>query len=162
MKHLQRLTVVALGGAAALFAAGCDGSNSVRIASTNDTTDGALRQIETLQCPQEVGPLVRRGAAADGLSCTYAGPRGAEVTLRLVSLAEGQTLAQALSPLEQELRVLMPQAVARASQPDAAQAAALRAAGAQVDAAERVAQEAARTGDEAARAAQGAGESVDV
>lgn len=37
-----------------------------------------------LDCPQTEGKLTLTGTASDGKSCTYSGPRGAEVTLKLV------------------------------------------------------------------------------
>ena len=64
---------------AALAVAACDG-DSVRISSThteNSDAKGALKVVKTLQCPQPVGSLTRKGSAsAEGSVCTYAGPRG--------------------------------------------------------------------------------------
>lgn len=96
--------------------AGC-GDGGVRITKREETTQAGapLRVVETLNCPQHQGDLTRTATSADGLSCTYSGPRGSEVTLRLVRLAEGQAFGAALSPIEAELRALMPHTVERAS-----------------------------------------------
>lgn len=103
----------------ALFAAGltaaCDG-DSVRITSTrteNPDARGALKVVETLQCPQTMGSLTRKGSASDGGAvCTYVGPRGSEVSLHLVKL-DGETPAEALKAFEDRLSAAMPQAVAQ-------------------------------------------------
>lgn len=99
---------------AALVAA-CD-EKSVRISSTRtEDTDskGVLKVVETLQCPQTVGTLTRKGAAsAGGAICTYSGPRGAEVSLHLVKL-DGAAPAEALRAFEDRLSESLPQAVAQ-------------------------------------------------
>lgn len=100
----------------ALCAAGltaCD----LRITSTtrNENADakGALTVVQTLQCPQTMGSLTRKGSASDGGSvCTYAGPRGSEVSLHLVKL-DGAQPAEALKAFEDRLSAAMPQAVAQ-------------------------------------------------
>ena len=53
------------------------------------------------------GKGTRKSAAADGKSCLYADNAGAEVTLRLISLASTDPRA-ALAPLEAELRAELP------------------------------------------------------
>lgn len=98
----------------AALTTGCD-NNSVRISSTrtveNDTS-GVLRVVETLQCPQTLGSLTRKGSAsAQGTVCTYGGPRGAEVILHLVSLS-GTDSTAALKTFEDRLSASLPQAVA--------------------------------------------------
>lgn len=97
------------------LAAACDGE-TVRISSTTtDRSDvkGALKVVETLQCPQTLGSLTRKGSATDGGAvCTYAGPRGAEVSLHLVKLA-GAAPAEALKAFEDRLSAVMPEAVAQ-------------------------------------------------
>ena len=98
----------------AALTTGCD-NNSVRISSTrtveNDTS-GVLRVVETLQCPQTLGSLTRKGSAsAQGTVCTYGGPRGAEVILHLVSLS-GTDSTSALKAFEDRLSASLPQAVA--------------------------------------------------
>lgn len=99
---------------AALVAA-CDSEPSIRISRDSDQStesSGALRVVDSLQCPQTHGVLTRRGApAADGLSCEYTGPRGSQVTLRLVTL-DSEGLA-ALDALETEVQALLPSAVER-------------------------------------------------
>ena len=93
----------------------CDG-DAVRISSThteNNDAKGALKVVRTLQCPQTMGSLTRKGtASAEGTVCTYAGPRGAEVSLHLVKL-DGATPAEALKGFEDRLSAVMPQAVAQ-------------------------------------------------
>jgi len=83
----------------ALTSAACDGD--VRLSSTRTETDGGgkapLKVIDQLQCPQSVGVLTRKATAHDqGQVCIYTGPRGAEVTLHLVGLKDGD----AASPLQ--------------------------------------------------------------
>jgi len=100
---------------ASVLAGACDG-DSVRISSTrteNEDVKGALKVVETLQCPQTIGSLTRKGtASAGGTVCTYAGPRGAEVSLHLVKL-DGATPAEALKAFEHRLAESMPLAVAQ-------------------------------------------------
>lgn len=110
----MRKSVLILGGAAALALAACDGEPTVRISRNEPASGAALRAVESLQCPEQQGPLTRRATSADGLSCTYSGPRGAEVTLRLVALAGDQTPRSALAAIEAELAGLMPETLARA------------------------------------------------
>lgn len=110
---LRTLLVPAL--CLAALTAACDG-DSVRITSTH-TEDpeakGALKVVETLQCPQTMGSLTRKGTASEGGAvCTYTGPRGAEVSLHLVKL-DGATPAAALKAFEDRLSAAMPQAVAQ-------------------------------------------------
>ena len=110
----MRLLLVPALGLAALTAA-CDG-DAVRISSTHkeDThSKGALKVVETLQCPQTMGSLTRKGTAIEGGAvCTYAGPRGAEVSLHLVKL-DGAEPVEALKAFEDRLSASMPQAVAQ-------------------------------------------------
>ena len=93
--------------------AACD--DSVRISSTrseNNDEKGVLKVVETLQCPQTLGSLTRKGSAsAGGTVCTYVGPKGAEVTLHLVPL-DGETPANVLKAFEQRLSADLPRAVA--------------------------------------------------
>lgn len=113
----------------AALTAACDG-DSVRISSTrteDNDAKGALKVVQTLHCPQTMGSLTRKGSAsAGGAVCTYAGPRGAEVSLHLVKL-DGAPAAEALKAFEERLSGVMPQAVAQlkaAAGKDAADAAA--------------------------------------
>lgn len=87
----MRLPLVAILAAGALTGA-CDGDNSVRISSTASEPDdrGVLKVIDTLQCPETMGVLTRKGSAhAGGATCLYSGPRGATVSLQLVRLETG-------------------------------------------------------------------------
>lgn len=99
--------------AVALIAA-CDG-DGVRVSSTTTPAEekGALKVVETLQCPDSQGDLTRKGtASAGGTVCTYIGPRGATVTLHLVPLGDN-TPAQALKSFEDDLSRSMPEAMAQ-------------------------------------------------
>lgn len=79
-----------------------DRSSETEIASGG----GALRAISRLECPEKHGDLTRVSAAPDGRNCVYQA-RDAEVTLRLVNLQDGDADA-VLTPLEDELKALMP------------------------------------------------------
>ncbi|HYC98126.1 methyltransferase type 11 [Brevundimonas sp.] len=110
---MRRLMIPAL--CLAALTAACDG-DSVRISSThtdNPDAKGALKVVETLQCPRTMGSLTRKGSAsAEGTICTYAGPRGAEVSLHLVKL-DGAPAADVLKAFEDRLSTSLPQAVAQ-------------------------------------------------
>lgn len=114
------LTICAL---SALLAA-CDGEGGVRITSTSDdgAKKGVLKVVETLQCPQTMGVLTRKGSAqAEGTICTYVGPRGAEVSLHLVRLDE-EPVDDVLKMFEDRLSRDMPaatRAIAEGSRADA-------------------------------------------
>lgn len=109
-----RLALIVGSAAMALSACGGDG---VRITKREGTTEEGtpLRAITTLSCPEHHAELTRVETAPDGLSCTYAGPRGARVTLQLVALTEGQSINDVLLPYETDLRALMPHTAERAS-----------------------------------------------
>ena len=99
---------------AALLMAACDGDNSVRISATETRTDGkgVLKVIDTLQCPETIGVLTRKGSAHDeGQHCVYTGPRGAEVSLKLVRLTD-QPIEAILDRYEQDLMRSMPHTAA--------------------------------------------------
>lgn len=100
--------------ALAALTAACD-DKGVRITSTrteDDDAKGVLNVVETLQCPQTMGSLTRKGSASnEGSVCTYVGPKGAEVTLQLVPLGD-RTPPQVLKSFEDRLSSDMPQAVA--------------------------------------------------
>ncbi|GAA0391843.1 hypothetical protein GCM10009093_18050 [Brevundimonas terrae] len=94
-----------------LFAlAACDSDQGVRITrSVEIDTDAsasaskALKVVSALQCPSDQGVLTRVGSASvDGQTCTYAGPRGAEIQLHLVTL-NGETSSEALKRFQNEL-----------------------------------------------------------
>lgn len=97
------------------LASACD-DNSVRISSSrseNNDATGVLRVVETLQCPQTIGSLTRKGSATEqGTVCTYTGPKGAEVVLHLVSL-RGTDAATALQGFETRLSTSLPDAAAQ-------------------------------------------------
>lgn len=100
-------TVCAFAGLAAC-------GDGVRISSTrseNNDAKGVLKVVETLQCPQTMGSLTRKGSAsAGGTVCTYVGPRGAEVSLHLVPL-DGESPSDVLKAFEQRLSGDLPRAV---------------------------------------------------
>lgn len=100
--------------AVAAAAAACD--DSVRISSTrteHDSGKGVLKVVETLQCPQTIGSLTRKGSAqSEGRVCTYVGPKGAEVSLHLVPLNDAAP-AEVLQAFESRLSAALPEAVAR-------------------------------------------------
>lgn len=103
--------------AVSMLLAACDGAgNGVRISSTRTSDDGegkgALKVVDTLQCPQTAGVLTRKGSAsAEGKVCTYAGPRGAEVSLELVALGDAP-VDEVLKSFEQRLSADLPAAAA--------------------------------------------------
>jgi len=121
----MRLPLIVTFCAVAAFAAGCDGENDVSISSstTNSDARGVLKVVDTLQCPETLGVLTRKGSAhAGGTTCLYSGPRGAEVSLQLISLDE-QSADAVLARFQNALAGDMPHTTAelRASA-DAAQA----------------------------------------
>ena len=98
---------------ACLMTAGCDGE-SVRISSTTADTGakGVLKVVDTLQCPETIGVLTRKGTAHEGgATCLYSGPRGAEVSLQLITLSN-QTADAVLQRFENVLSADMPHTTA--------------------------------------------------
>ncbi len=146
---LRPFLIPALCAFAGLSACG----DGVRISSTrseNNDAKGVLKVVETLQCPQTMGSLTRKGSASEGGTvCTYVGPKGAEVSLHLVPL-DGETPANVLKAFEQRLSGDLPRAV------DALEAAADSA-----DQAAASADRAAAAGDQAAATADQAAASAD-
>lgn len=141
--------------ALALLTAACDdnggSSSKVRITTSSSDNDGkgVLKVVDTLQCPQTQGVLTRKGSAqADGATCTYSGPRGAEVMLHLVPL-NGRSSQEALKAFEDRLAGDLPQALAEVRAAEARNQA--EAARADADAA-RADAEVARAEADAARA----------
>lgn len=136
---------------------GCDGENGVRISSSTTTSDakGVLKVVESLQCPETLGVLTRKGTAqAGGTVCNYSGPRGAEVSLHLVKLGDDSPdvvmnrfetmLSGAMPHTSAELRASADASRAR----DAADSARVEADAARVEAdAARVSAQAAANGD---------------
>ena len=154
---LRPFLIPALCAFAGLSACG----DGVRIASTrseNNDAKGVLKVVETLQCPQTMGSLTRKGSASEGGTvCTYVGPKGAEVSLHLVPL-DGETPANVLKAFEQRLAGDLPRAVealeAAADSADEAAATADRAA-AVADQAAATADPVAASGDRASVRAPG-------
>lgn len=113
----MRLTSLLLPASICLVLAACDGDgSSIRITASSSGSDargGVLKVVDGLQCPDTLGVLTRKGSAqAGGANCTYSGPRGAEVVLHLVRLAD--TSADAvLSDFERRQAAALPQAAAR-------------------------------------------------
>lgn len=96
--------------AVSALSAGCDGENGVRISSSTTESDakGVLKVVETLQCPETLGVLTRKGTAqAGGTVCNYSGPRGAEVSLHLVTL-DDEPVDTVLSRFQTMLAAAMP------------------------------------------------------
>ena len=108
--HLRPFLIPTVCAFAGLAACG----DGVRISSTrseNNDAKGVLKVVETLQCPQTMGSLTRKGSAsAGGTVCTYVGPRGAEVSLHLVPL-DGEFPSDVLKAFEQRLSGDLPRAV---------------------------------------------------
>lgn len=110
----MRLSALAPICLSAVLVAGCDGENSVRISATETQTDGkgVLKVIDALQCPETIGVLTRKGSAhAGGGECLYTGPRGAEVSLKLVRL-DSQSIETILDRYETDLMASMPHTTA--------------------------------------------------
>ncbi len=121
----MRHVLICLALAAGL--SGCDGENSVRI-TTTQSSDGAeagvLKVVDTLQCPEVLGVLTRKGlAAAGGANCVYGGPKGSDVVLHLVRL-EGRSPDDVLRDFEARVSADLPQTSARLAPTPTAQAAA--------------------------------------
>lgn len=108
-----------LAAAPLILLAACDDGRSSRTSIREDDSK-VLRAVSQLQCPDHQGALTRVRTAADGLSCDYAGPKGAEVTLRLIKLSAGDKPEDVLPPMEKELNGLMPGLAAKLAQGDAA------------------------------------------
>lgn len=155
----MRLLIAAI-CTACLLTAACDG-DTVRISSTttdSGPTGGVLKVIDTLQCPEAIGVLTRKGSAHSGGDvCVYAGPRGAEVSLHLVKL-DDQTVDSVLARFEADLAADMPHTAAdlRASAEAERARVAADTASAQADVA-RSAADAARSEAEASASASSGG-----
>ncbi|KQY91339.1 hypothetical protein [Brevundimonas sp. Root1423] len=152
-----RLLLPTLCALAALTAA-CDGDRSVRITSTTTESDakGVLKVVDTLQCPQTMGSLTRKGSAQDGGKvCTYVGRKGTEVSLHLVAL-DGAAPADVLKSFETRLSASLPAAVAQLRASADAEKARM-----QADLARASADTAAATADAAAVQADAAGAQAD-
>jgi len=153
---LMRRLLAILCSVSALATAACDGDNSVRISSTETAGEakGVLKVIDTLQCPETLGVLTRKGSAhAGGTTCLYSGPRGAEVSLQLIRLDQ-QSATAVLDRFETALAADMPHTSAELRASADANQARVEADSARVQAdAARVDADAARVEADAARAA---------
>lgn len=96
---------------ALLLLGACDSNDGVRVSRSveintdvkSDAGAKGLKVINSLQCPSDQGVLTRIGSASvDGLTCTYSGPRGAEVQLHLVSL-DNQSVDDVLKRFQSSL-----------------------------------------------------------
>ncbi len=75
----------------------------------------ALKPISRLDCPASQGRFQRATVGADGKSCTYTGPDGAQLQLNLVSYSgEPESV---LDPIEAQMNALSPPAPAPAPPP---------------------------------------------
>lgn len=146
--------------ALAALTAACDGDRSVRITSTTTENDakGVLKVVDSLQCPQTMGSLTRKGSAqAGGKVCTYVGRKGTEVSLHLVAL-DGDSPAHVLKAFESRLSASLPAAVAQLKASADAEKARMQAdiARAAADDAQAAAADAAAASADAAARAEGA------
>lgn len=107
-----RLTLLATAAFAAVALAACDGKGK---ANSEDGPRRPMRAVSTLECPDHQGGLTRVRTSTDGMSCVYAGPKGAEVTLRLVRAGDRGTQG-VLADLEAELNALIPSVAERLAQ----------------------------------------------
>jgi hypothetical protein len=104
---MSRTSLIFIGVAAtATSLAGCG-----RGWSRHDSDLTPMRAVSQLQCPDHEGSLTRVSVAADGLSCTYAGPRGSEVVLKLVRAGHGDMAT--ISELDAQMNALMPEVQAK-------------------------------------------------
>jgi hypothetical protein len=108
MKSRLRLAL-SLAGAAAVLAA-CAPPHP------HPHHEAALKTISTLDCPEDQGGLTRTDRSADGKSCRYTDSAGAQVTLQLLTLDNGDQHA-ALAPIEASLRAELPAAAPDAKPP---------------------------------------------
>ena len=108
----MRLLLAPICTASQMTAAGDGESVSISTTTAESGPKGVLKVIDTLQCPETIGVLTRKGTAhAGGATCLYSGPRGAEVTLQLVTL-DDQTADAVLERFETVLAADMPHTTA--------------------------------------------------
>lgn len=108
---MPRLPLLATVAISALTLGACDFDRRIRL-SEDDGARTPFRAVTQLECPDHQGPLTRIRTSPDGQSCVYAGPKGAEVTLRLVKLDDSDS-DRVLARLERELNALLPQVADR-------------------------------------------------
>ncbi len=89
--------------------------SSLAFALTACAPGAAPEQRTRLDCPQTEGKLTLTGTATDGKSCTYSGPKGAEVTLKLIPVVG--TADATLKAIQTELMGPPPVATAEATPP---------------------------------------------
>lgn len=102
----MRIALLIASSTAVLGLAACDGVDLPRYDESKEPS--RLKVVSELACPESEGDLTRVRVNADG-TCDYAGPRGSEVQLRLIK-ATTETVDQALTPLETELKAILPRA----------------------------------------------------
>lgn len=110
----MRLSALLLTSAVGLSLAGCGDVELPRYKGGKADEISRLKVVTQLECPESQGDLTRVRVEANG-SCVYAGPKGSEVTLRLVSTDKGES-GEALKGLDDEIRGLMPRAAAVAAE----------------------------------------------
>lgn len=81
--------------------------------SSDERSSAPARVVSRLTCPERQGDLLRSTVSADGRICNYTAPNGGDVTVRLVAV-EGSDARAALTPIEADLRTLVPPPPARA------------------------------------------------
>jgi hypothetical protein len=112
MPRLTSLAICLAVLAPALALGACGDNDGVRLTRSDSDAKGVLKVVESLQCPDSLGSLTRKGSArADGTVCTYTGPRGAEVELHLVTLGD-DGVDPILKRFEAGLLAAMPQTAA--------------------------------------------------
>jgi hypothetical protein len=114
---MNRIVLLAAGCCALAFVTGCESREAYRAKRAERE---AVKTISKLDCPESQGDLKRVSIAPDGKSCSYGGP-DVEVTLQLLSFTGPP--ADALGPIEAELRAIMPDAPANTPKPPATPAA---------------------------------------
>jgi hypothetical protein len=125
-------TVLLLAGCAALALAACDSNGAPAFGPP------AMKTVSKLNCQQSEGRLRRVSVAPDGKSCRYTDDDGDEVTLQLVSVS-GSDVDAALRPIEDSLKILVPDINAKAPEATAGEAATDKAVAKDVAAAEAAA-----------------------
>ncbi|MBX7249742.1 MAG: methyltransferase type 11 [Caulobacteraceae bacterium] len=115
---MPRLTILTSAALAALALAACDRPMNAHGNLDDGKPAAALRAVTQLECPDHQGALTRVRISPDGLSCDYAGPKGAEVTLKLVKVEDDNphTILQAL---ERQLGALLPSVAAKIAKANA-------------------------------------------
>jgi len=116
---MPRLMLLASVGMTAVTLSACDLERDIRFSRDSDEGGAPLKAVSQLECPDHQGPLTRIRTSPDGLSCVYAGPKGAEVTLRLMKVGDNGPDGL-LARLERDLNALMPQVAEKLAKAHAA------------------------------------------